>query len=577
MSRIKGNEMIKDRSPMRRFGRTVLVVGLMAASFGVGMGVTPLKVAAETRSFSTFLQVYDLIRNEFIDRSLEDPKLEYGAIRGMLDTLDDPYTRFMEPKVFRSMQEERHGSFSGIGIQIGLREKKLTVIAPIEDTPAYRAGLKSGDHIAEVDGKSTKDMAIEEAVSLIRGQRGSQVKLLIERAGNPKPFPVSIKRDNIVTRAVKTKDIDPNIGYVRLSSFMSETADSEMRAALEKFKDKKALILDLRGNPGGLLPNAVNIGLMFVDRGPIVQIVDREGNKEKLPGDEANSHPKAVWPHYKPIVVLVDGGSASASEILGGALQDSHTAVLIGTKTFGKGLVQTVHALEGGAGVAITTNKYLTAGGTDIHKKGIVPDIIIEPMKVASIPKAPDEGDDMPPEERKGFKDLPLDKGVAYLKGKLGLGPLVPIPPKPSSAAAGKSTDPASLTELPRVLNFGATVGFKSGLSSMAGAKDEEPLIKALNDVSAKVHGMTGDQLAAIAKHKDFKIEISGEATRQEGDRVAADRADHVADFVRGFFLNMGVPVSPKQLTVDRKVKDSGEGAAILKITLPFGDALSTH
>jgi carboxyl-terminal processing protease len=393
----------------RRFGNYLVVLGLMAASFGVGMGVHPLKVAAETRSFSTFMQVYDLVRNEYIDSKVDDTKIEYGAIRGMLESLDDPYTRFMEPKVFSSMQDERHGSFYGIGIQIGMnKEKQLSVIAPLEDTPAEKAGLKSGDRIVEIDGKPTKTMAIEEAVSHIRGEKGTKVVLKIQRA-NLKPFDVAIVRDSIATKAVKTRELQGNIGYIRLSTFMNENADQDMRAALEKFKNKSGIVLDLRGNPGGLLPNAVNIGSMFIDKGPIVQIVDREGNHEML-----NATGRLAIGKNKPVVVLVDGGSASASEILSGALQDTHRAVLIGTKTFGKGLVQTVHALEGGSGVAITTNKYLTAGGNDINKKGIVPNFVVE------FPK-PADPDNLPTLEDliKSGKDVQLNKGLEVLKQQL--------------------------------------------------------------------------------------------------------------------------------------------------------------
>jgi len=393
----------------RRFGNYLVVLGLMAASFGVGMGVHPLKVAAETRSFSTFMQVYDLVRNEYIDSKVDDTKIEYGAIRGMLESLDDPYTRFMEPKVFSSMQDERHGSFYGIGIQIGMnKEKQLSVIAPLEDTPAEKAGLKSGDRIVEIDGKPTKTMAIEEAVSHIRGEKGTKVVLKIQRA-NLKPFDGAIVRDSIATKAVKTRELQGNIGYIRLSTFMNENADQDMRAALEKFKNKSGIVLDLRGNPGGLLPNAVNIGSMFIDKGPIVQIVDREGNHEML-----NATGRLAIGKNKPVVVLVDGGSASASEILSGALQDTHRAVLIGTKTFGKGLVQTVHALEGGSGVAITTNKYLTAGGNDINKKGIVPNFVVE------FPK-PADPDNLPTLEDliKSGKDVQLNKGLEVLKQQL--------------------------------------------------------------------------------------------------------------------------------------------------------------
>ncbi len=402
---------------IRKFGNYLVVGGLMAASFGIGMVAHPLQVAAETRSFSTFLQVYDLVRNEYLESKLDDSKLEYGAIRGMLESLDDPYTRFMEPKVFRSMQDERQGSFFGIGIQIGMnKDKQLSVIAPLEETPAARAGLKSNDQIIEIDGKSTKNMAIEEAVSHIRGPKGTKVNLKILRA-HQKPFEVTIIRDSILTKAVKTKELDGNIGYIRLSTFMNENADQDMRQALEKYKGKSGLVLDLRGNPGGLLPNAVNIGSMFIDNGPIVQIVDRDGNREKL-----NSTGRLAFPKNKPVVVLVDGGSASASEILSGALQDTKRAVVVGTKTFGKGLVQTVHALEGGSGVAITTNKYLTAGGHDINKKGVVPDVSIEFPKIATASAETPEELPTLDELIKDGKDVQLNKAIAIIKEKVAQG-----------------------------------------------------------------------------------------------------------------------------------------------------------
>lgn len=398
---------------IRKFGNYMVIGGLMAASFGIGMVAHPLQVAAETRSFSTFLQVYDLVRNEYLESKVDDSKLEYGAIRGMLDSLDDPYTRFMEPKVFRSMQDERQGSFFGIGIQIGMnKDKHLSVISPLEETPAARAGLKSGDQIVEIDGKATKNMAIEEAVSHIRGPKGTKVQLKILRA-HQKPFDVTIVRDSIVTKAVKVRELDGNIGYIRLSTFMNESADQDMRQALEKLKGKSGLVLDLRGNPGGLLPNAVNIGSMFIESGAIVQIVDRDGNREKLPASGRLAYPK-----NKPVVVLVDGGSASASEILSGALQDTKRAVLVGTTTFGKGLVQTVHALEGGSGVAITTNKYLTAAGNDINKKGVVPDVVVEFPKPATGSVEPE---DLPTLDDliKNGKDLQLNKALVILKEKV--------------------------------------------------------------------------------------------------------------------------------------------------------------
>lgn len=395
-----------------KIGKYALVGALMAGSFGLGVGVSPLKVKAETTSFATFLNVYDLLKSEYVESNLNDTTLIYGAIRGMLGSLEDPYTRFMDPKAYSGMQEERAGAFSGIGIQIGMKGKQLSVIAPMEGTPAARAGLKAGEAILEIDGKATKDMAIEEAVTHIRGPRGTTVKLKVQAEGAKAARVVPIVRDNIVTKAVKIEELDGNIGYIRLNTFMANDASDEIKQALIKFKNKDGLILDLRGNPGGLLPNAIDIGSMFIKEGPIVHVVNREGKK-----DSYKASGKVVVDAKIPVAVLVDGGSASASEILGGALQDTHRAVLIGTKTFGKGLVQTVHPLSDGSGVAITTNKYLTPNGHDIHKKGIEPDIKVEIPKI-DVDKEGNpvrNGKKLSPEDLKKL-DTQLDRAKAYIK-----------------------------------------------------------------------------------------------------------------------------------------------------------------
>lgn len=395
-----------------KIGKYALVGALMAGSFGLGVGVSPLKVKAETTSFATFLNVYDLLKSEYVESNLNDTTLIYGAIRGMLGSLEDPYTRFMDPKAYSGMQEERAGAFSGIGIQIGMKGKQLSVIAPMEGTPAARAGLKAGEAILEIDGKATKDMAIEEAVTHIRGPRGTTVKLKVQAEGAKAARVVPIVRDNIVTKAVKIEELDGNIGYIRLNTFMANDASDEIKQALIKFKNKDGLILDLRGNPGGLLPNAIDIGSMFIKEGPIVHVVNREGKK-----DSYKASGKVVVDAKIPVAVLVDGGSASASEILGGALQDTHRAVLIGTKTFGKGLVQTVHPLSDGSGVAITTNKYLTPNGHDIHKKGIEPDIKVEIPKI-DVDKEGNpvrNGKKLSPDDLKKL-DTQLDRAKAYIK-----------------------------------------------------------------------------------------------------------------------------------------------------------------
>jgi carboxyl-terminal processing protease len=276
----------------------------------------------------------------------------------------------------------------------------------MEDTPAFRAGLKAGDHIFEIDGKPTLHMAEAEAVSLIRGQRGTKVVLTLKRQGVTSPIKTPIVRDNIVTKAVKIEEVEGNLGYIRLSTFMSNEAGQEVKQALQRFSKKDGIILDLRGNPGGLLPNAVDIGSMFIKDGPIVQLVNREGDRQSL-----NASGRTIVDKNLPVVVLVDGGSASASEILAGALQDNKRAMVVGTKTFGKGLVQTVHPLSDGSGVAITTQKYLTSAGHDINKKGVMPDVVVELPKV----KLDKKGNPDPVEVKK-LKDTQLEKAKALIK-----------------------------------------------------------------------------------------------------------------------------------------------------------------
>lgn len=389
---------------INRFKKSAIIAGLMAASFTAGVSFQP--VMAETGGFRTFLQVFDLIKMEYVDKAVDDQKLVSGAIEGMLSVLNDPYTRYISRDEFRQMNDERAGSFSGIGIQIGERDKMLTVIAPIEDTPAWQAGLKAGDVIQAIDGQSTKDMTVDDAVKLIRGKEGTAVKLKILRPETKKVMDVSVMRKQIENQVVKSRMLDKSIGYVRLTTFMQNNAPDKMRTAIDDLEKKgmKGMILDLRSNPGGLLPNAVEIGSLFVgkEKGPIVRIVDRNGGEEQLNPTGVMALDKDV-----PMVVLIDGGSASASEILAGALKDTKRAQLIGTRTFGKGLVQTVHHLYDGSGVAITTNKYLTTNGTDINKKGIDPDIEVQ------IPK---EILDKPYSEA---NDLQLQKAIQIMGSRL--------------------------------------------------------------------------------------------------------------------------------------------------------------
>ncbi|MBD2678795.1 MULTISPECIES: carboxyl-terminal processing protease CtpC [Nostoc] len=325
----------------------------------------------------TFNQVdWQAVRNEYVkNKSYSNQEEAYKSIREMLKKLDDPYTRFMDPKEFQNMQVDTSGELTGIGITISQDEKtkQLVVIAPIEDTPAFKAGVLAKDVILKIDNKSTKGMDTNQAVSLIRGEAGTQVTLTIQRNGQTKEF--NIKRARIEIHPVKYSQKQTpagNLGYIRLNQF-SANAGKEMQAAIRDLESKKVsgYILDLRGNPGGLLFSSIEIARMWLNKGTIVSTIDRGGERER---EVANG--RALT--NKPLVVLVDKGSASASEILSGALQDNKRAVLVGTQTFGKGLVQSVRPLEDGSGLAVTIAKYHTPSDRDINKHGIDPDVKVD-------------------------------------------------------------------------------------------------------------------------------------------------------------------------------------------------------
>lgn len=374
------------------------IVGFFAVSNVVAQGELE-------RKLETYLQVLDIIQNDYVEKDLDDQKLVYGSIRGLLSALDDPYTRFMEPKAYEEMKIRMSGTYSGIGIYIGIKDHQLTVISPIEGTPAYRAKLKAGDQIMTVDDKTTKDMALEEAVSLIRGLPGTKVKLGILRKGWKEPKPFEIIRAKIEIKPIKTKIVDENIAYIKLITFENLTAAREFEKALRKFKQAEGLIIDVRGNGGGLLQNAIDIGSMFIERGRmIVQTVDREGKRESI---EARGR---VW-WRKPTVVLINGASASASEILAGALRDNQVATLVGTKTFGKASVQNVRRLNDGSALLLTIAKYLTPNGEDINKKGIAPDIeVLVPTEEAEAKLEIEEEE---------AEDIQLQKAIEVLKSMI--------------------------------------------------------------------------------------------------------------------------------------------------------------
>ena len=316
------------------------------------------------------------LRRDLLAKSYGSPKEAYEAIRGMLGTLNDPYTRFLDPREFKEMQIDTSGELSGVGIQLSLDKdsKELVVISPIEGSPASRAGVQPKDAIVSIDGKPTKGMSTEDAVKLIRGKAGTTVNLVLRRKGQN--VNVSLTRELIelhaVSHQVNTTPDGVKVGYVRLKQF-NANASKDMRSALKDLEEQgvQGYVLDLRSNPGGLLIASVDIARQLLNEGVIVSTKTRDGIQ-----DIKRANGRAIT--TKPRVVLVNEGSASASEILSGALQDNNRAVLVGQKTFGKGLVQSVRGLSDGSGMTVTIAKYLTPLNHDIHHRGIVPNVSVK-------------------------------------------------------------------------------------------------------------------------------------------------------------------------------------------------------
>ncbi|UCG14360.1 MAG: S41 family peptidase [Deltaproteobacteria bacterium] len=366
--------MLKDRL---NWVILIVVVVALAAVFGWER-VTIWSESAEAKGVYEQLQIFsdvlDIVQESYV-REVEDDELVEGAISGMLKTLD-PHSSYLSPDAYKELQVETKGSFGGIGIEITIRDSVLTVVSPLEGTPAYELGIQAGDQIIGVEGEPTKDMSLMEAVKKMRGPKGTKVVLTIMRAGFTKPKDFVITRAIIPIKSVRTKILEPGYGYLRLSQFQS-TTQRDLSKALTKLEKEnqpmKGLVLDLRNNPGGLLDQAVKVSDEFLDEGLIVYT----GGRLKSQDMRFMAHKKAS-PHAYPIVVLVNDGSASAAEIVAGALQDHKRAVVLGIKTFGKGSVQTVMPLRNGAALRLTTALYYTPGGRSIQAKGIQPDIVVE-------------------------------------------------------------------------------------------------------------------------------------------------------------------------------------------------------
>jgi len=330
----------------------------------------------EYEKLGIFTEVYEIIKKEYV-REVDPKKLIYGAIKGMLRELD-PHSGFMPPEAYKEMKIDTKGEFGGLGIQVGIRNGVLTVIAPIEDTPAWKAGLKAGDKIVKIDGEPTSEMSLMEAVNKMRGPKGTKVTLTIMREGWKKPKDFTITRGIIKLKSVKYKIIDDAIGYVKITQFQENTA-VQLEKALRQLNDKgiDSLILDLRNNPGGLLRAAVEVAEQFLPEGKVVVSIKGRNTPKKVYRTTGSR------PHYNwPMIVLVNQGTASASEIVAGALKDHNRALILGVRTFGKGSVQSVIPLSDGSGLRLTTALYYTPSGKSIHKHGIEPDVVVRlPVK----------------------------------------------------------------------------------------------------------------------------------------------------------------------------------------------------
>ena len=366
---------------MKRLASTILMTAVL-------MGIGAAYAASPAEMYD---DVWKIVNKKYYDPSnnsqdwarwryryenkLKTKEDAYVAIETMLSSLNDPYTRFLDPKEFSEETQSIKGSLKGIGTQIGIRDGELVIIAPLEDSPAERAGLLADDRILEINGESTKGINIDAAADKIRGEKGTTVTLLIQRKGIPNKL-YSVVRDEIEVKSVSCKppfetEIPNDIQYIRLSSFISKNAAGEIESILNNSNHVKGYIIDLRSNPGGLLTNAIYISDMLLRGGIIVSTVDRDSYK-------TTTRARMQQVTDKPIVVLINKGSASASEILSGALKDNHRATIVGEQSFGKGLVQEINRLPDEAGMNITIQRYLTPSGTDIHKKGITPDVVVE-------------------------------------------------------------------------------------------------------------------------------------------------------------------------------------------------------
>ncbi|MFA5933398.1 MAG: S41 family peptidase [Microgenomates group bacterium] len=360
----------------------IFILGFQFGQREISLNSITFDESSQTKAnvdFTLFWKTWDLVSKKYIDKKAIDPqKLYYGAIQGMVAAVGDPYTVFLPPESQKNTKEQLNGSFEGVGMQLGYnKDKRLVVIAPLKDTPADKAGIKAGDLILTVDKKDVSNISLPDAVAMIRGPKGTSVALSIFSENTDKPRDVTLSRDTIIVRTVdltmKTSPLGKNIAYIRLSGFGDKT-DNEWDGAISEAltKNTQGVIVDVRNNPGGYLESAVYLASEFIGSGPVVLQENSSGQKQELRVVRQGRMLKI------PLVVMINKGSASASEILAGAMQDDKRATIVGEQSFGKGTIQSTEDLPQGTGIHITTAKWLTPLGRWIHGTGLTPDVVVE-------------------------------------------------------------------------------------------------------------------------------------------------------------------------------------------------------
>ncbi|MCK5498838.1 MAG: S41 family peptidase [Gammaproteobacteria bacterium] len=393
-----------------------LLLLLLGAQIVIGEAESPEIEALPLDELRTFTEIFAKIKSDYVE-PVDDKELLENAVRGMLEGLD-PHSTYLDGESYKDLREGTSGEFGGLGIEVGMENGFVKVISPIDDTPAYKAGIKAGDLIIKLDEKSVKGMSLNEAVDLMRGKPGDAITLTVIRENEEKPLVFTIIRDVIKVKSVRFDILEPGFGYLRISSFQSHTVEG-LHKAIDQLKQDnnnqlKGIILDLRNNPGGILNAAVGVTDMFINKGLIVYTEGRiKDSKLKF-----NAKPNAKLPDV-PLIVLVNAGSASASEIVAGALQDHGRGIIMGEKTFGKGSVQTILPMNNNAALKLTTARYYTPNGRSIQASGVIPDIVIDKVKISMIEEAFDhrvKESDLRGHLANGQEEAPVTEGDEELE-----------------------------------------------------------------------------------------------------------------------------------------------------------------